>query len=65
MIRGGISMKRKRLYVAPEVELIAVGAVLMNGYGSTTKMVNNYEVDENEMMSNEHRNDWDHIWDDM
>lgn len=57
-------MKRKRLYVAPEVELIAVGAVLMNGYGSTTKMVN-VEVDESEMMSNEHRNDWDHIWDDM
>ena len=57
-------MKRKRLYVAPEVELIAVGAVLMNGNGSTTQMVN-VEVDENEMMSNEHRNDWDHIWDDM
>lgn len=64
MIEGGISMKRKRLYVAPEVELIAVGAVLMNGNGSTTQMVN-VEVDENEMMSNEHRNDWDHIWDDM
>lgn len=64
MIEGGISMKRKRLYVAPEVELIAVGAVLMNGYGSTTQMVD-VEVDENELMSNEHRNDWDHIWDDM
>lgn len=57
-------MKRKRLYVAPEVEMIAVGAALMNGYGSTTQMVN-VEVDESEMMSNEHRNDWDHIWDDM
>lgn len=64
MIEGGISMKRKRLYVAPEVEMIAVGAVLMNGYGSTTQMVD-VEVDENELMSNEHRNDWDHIWDDM
>ncbi len=57
-------MKGKRLYVAPEVELIVVGATLMNGYGSTTQMVD-YEVDESEMMSNEYRNDWDHIWDDM